>query len=222
MTGKVSVQSFISRYQFIRKGQSWKKWAFFKPEDGTKWSRKENSLNCCKSYQPFMEGSIPVHPFHRPLCLLPHNVDVCNCGKEIIFLIGVFDVCINKQRIGLRMNVLHSYLKSIEAPSFWDLHFSAKLFSKVFKDYPITGREKGQNVFDEMLFFFIELLPILEILIEVDLISSPKRSQVLLVHLENRMILYGEKDEPLLVFFENWLLDLWHSEGSEWGHDWVS
>ncbi len=35
---------------------------------------------------------------------------------------------------------------------------------------------------------------------------------MLLIHFKNGMILYGEQDEPLLVFFEDGLLDLGRCE----------
>ena len=90
------------------------------------------------------------------------------------------------------MNVLHGNLKPVEAPCFGYLNFCAKLLSQIFEHDAVTCCEEGKDVFDEMLFFFIEFLPILEILVEVDLIGSPKRCQMFFVHFEDGMVLYGK------------------------------
>lgn len=66
---------------------------------------------------------------------------------------------------------------------------------------------------DEVLFLGAELLPVLEVLGEVDLISSPKGGQVFFVHFEERVLLDGEEDEALGVLLEEGLLDFCVQEG---------
>ena len=95
------------------------------------------------------------------------------------------------------MDVFHSYLKAIEAPGFRYLNFRAKLFRQIFHDDSIRSSKEGQHIFDKMFFFFIELLPILKILIEVNLVGSPKGGEMFFVHLEDGVILYGEEYKPL-------------------------
>lgn len=56
-----------------------------------------------------------------------------------------------------------------------------------------------------MLFFFVEFLPIFEILIEVDLVSCPEGSEMFFVHFEDGMIVDGEEDETTLVGGEDGL-----------------
>ena len=58
-----------------------------------------------------------------------------------------------------------------------------------------------------MPFLLIQFLPISHILIEIDLISSPKGGQVFFIHLEDRVVLDREKHESLIIGGENGLLD---------------
>lgn len=116
------------------------------------------------------------------------------------------------------MNILHSYLEAIETPCLWNLHLRAKLLRQILKNYSIRCRKECQHIFDEMFLLFIQLLPILEILIEIHLISCPERCKMLLVHLEDGVILYGEEDKPLLVLLKNRLLDLCSREGGDCVH----
>jgi hypothetical protein len=74
-----------------------------------------------------MEGPLPIHPFHSPLSFLTNYVDVRYGGKKIIFLIQVFNVGIDEQRVCFGVDIFHSNLKAIEASRFWNLNFRAKL-----------------------------------------------------------------------------------------------
>ena len=67
-----------------------------------------------------------------------------------------------------------------------------------------------------MFFVGVEFLPVLVVLVEVDLVSSPKRCQVLFVHFEDGMVLDGEQDEALRVFCEDGFFNLGCREGG--GH----
>ena len=51
-----------------------------------------------------------------------------------------------------------------------------------------------------MFLFFVEFLPILEILVEIDLISSPERSKVFFVHFIDGVVLDREEYKSLWVF----------------------
>lgn len=116
------------------------------------------------------------------------------------------------------MYILHCDLEPIEAPCLWNLHLRAKLLRQILKHYPIGSSKESQHIFDEVLLLLVQLLPILEVLIEIYLVGSPKRGEMLLVHLEDGVILNREEDKPLLVLLEDWLLDLSSTEGGECVH----
>jgi hypothetical protein len=218
MTGKVGVQALVPRDQLVGEGQSGHQGAFLEPEDGAEGPREEDALNSSEGDQSLMEGPLIVHPLHGPLRLLADDVDIGNGGKEVALLVGVLDVGIDEQRVGLGVHVLHGYLEAIEAACLGDLHLRAKLLRQILKHDSIRGGEEGEHVFDEMLLLFVEFLPVLEILVEIDLIGGPEGGEMLLVHLEDGVVLDGEEHEPLLIFLEDGLLDLRSSEGGERSH----
>lgn len=117
------------------------------------------------------------------------------------------------------MDVLHGDLEAVEASSLRDLHLRAELLGKVLQNNPVGCREKGKHVFDEMLLFFVEALPVLEVLIEIDLISSPERSKMFLVHLVDGVVLNGEEHEALRVLGEQRLFLSGTGEGRVANHD---
>lgn len=111
------------------------------------------------------------------------------------------------------MNVFHCYLEAVKASCFRDLNLCAKLLSQVFKNYAIRGSKEGQNIFYEVFFLLVEFLPVFEVLVKVDLVSSPKRSQMLFVHFIDGVVLYGEEYESLWVLSEYGLLLFLRCEG---------
>jgi hypothetical protein len=62
------------------------------------------------------------------------------------------------------------------------------------------------------LFLFVEFLPVLEVLVEVDLVCGPEGGKVFLVHLVDGVVLDGEEDEALGVVGED---GLWLRGGRE-------
>lgn len=117
------------------------------------------------------------------------------------------------------MHVLHGDLEAVEAARLGDLHLRAKLLRQILKHDPVRGREEGEHVLDEVPLLLVEFLPVLEVLVEVDLVGGPEGGEVLLVHLEHRVVLDGEEHEPLRVLLEDGLLDLGSSEGRKRVHD---
>lgn len=219
MAGEVGVQALVPRDELVGEGESGHQRALLEPEDGAEGAREEDALHCGEGDQPLVEGALVVHPLHGPLRLLADDVDVGDGGEEVVLLVGVLDVGVDEQRVGLRVHVLHGDLEAVEAARLGDLHLRAKLLRQILQHDSVGGREKGQHVFDEMLLLFVQFLPVLEVLVEVDLVGGPEGGEVLLVHLEDGVVLDGEEDEALLVFLEDGLLDLGSSEGGERGHD---
>jgi hypothetical protein len=82
------------------------------------------------------------------------------------------------------VDILHHDLESIEAASFWDLNFTAEPLNKILINDTVRRREEGQDVGDEEAFIIIKaIVPVVEILGEVDLFGRPERSFGFLVHL---------------------------------------
>lgn len=131
MASEVSMKSFISWDEFIRKCESWHKWSFFEPENSTEWAREENSLDCSKCYKSLMEGISSIHPFHSPASFFLDHINVWDSIEEIIFLIIIFNICINEKWVSFWMDVFHSNLEAIETSCFRNLHLRAKLLSKI-------------------------------------------------------------------------------------------
>lgn len=128
--------------------------------------------------------------------------------EEIVLFIDILDVGVDKEGIGLTMDILHGNLEAIEAPCFWYLYFGAELLGEVFKDDAIGGSEECKDILDEMLLITAKFLPIFEILIEVDFLSSPETGQMLLVHVPDVIILDREEDEAVRVVFKQGLFTL--------------
>lgn len=87
------------------------------------------------------------------------------------------------------MDVLHHGLESVEAASLGDLDLSAEALDEVLVDNAIGCGEEGKNVRDkELLVGCQTIVPVVEILGQIDLLSGPERSLVLLVHLPDLLI----------------------------------
>lgn len=160
-----------------------------------------------------MEGAVPVHPLHGPLRLLPDHVDVRDGREEVVLLVEVLDVGVNEEGVGLGVDVLHRNLKAVEAARLGDLHFRAKLLSKVFEDNTVRGREEGEDVLDKVFFVGGEFLPVFEVLVEVYFVGSPEGGEVLFVHFVDGVVLDGEEYKALWVFSEDGFLNFRCREG---------
>lgn len=149
-----------------------------------------------------MKSSTLIHPLHSPLSFFSHNIDVSYCIKEILLLNLIFDVGVNQKRVCLGMNVFHCYLESVKTARLRYLNLSAELLTQIFWDDSIWGREKGKDMSYEVLFLFVEFLPVLSVLREVDLICSPKWGKMFFVHFKDGVVLYGEEDKPLRILLK--------------------
>jgi len=212
MAGKISMKALVSWNQFIWESKTRHERSFFEPENCTEWSRKEDSFNSSKSNKSFMEWFLFVHPFHCPIGLFFNHINILNGIKQISLLVLIFDISVNQERVCLWMNVFHSNLETIETSCLRDLNFWTELSCKILCNDSVTGGKKCKHIFYEVLFIGIEFFPIFVILVEIDFISCPKWSEVLLVHFIDWMMLDWEKNEPLIVFFQEWLILVRSSE----------
>jgi len=58
---------------------------------------------------------------------------------------------------------------------------------------------------DEVLLILFEVLPVLDILTEINLVNSPEAGHLILVHLPDIMILDGQDNKAIGVLLKQWL-----------------
>ena len=104
------------------------------------------------------------------------------------------------------MNILHHHLEAVETASLRSLDFSNEALCEVLKNNAVGGGKKGENMLDKVLLVLIELLPILDVLGEVNFFSGPESCLLVLVHLPDVAVLNGEEDEAVGVLFKERLL----------------
>jgi len=104
--------------------------------------------------------------------------------EEVGTLSWLADVSVDEQRVGLGVDVLHHDLETVEATRFWNLNFSTEALDQVLVDDTVRGGEEGEDVRDEEALVIVEtLVPVVKVLGEINLLSSPEGSFGLLVHL---------------------------------------
>lgn len=107
-----------------------------------------------------------------------------NSVEEVGSLGRLLDIGINEERVGLGVDVLHHDLEAVEASSLRDLDLAAESFDEVLVDDAIRSSEEGKDVRDEELLIGSDaVVPVVEILGQINLLSSPERGLGLLVHL---------------------------------------
>ena len=103
-------------------------------------------------------------------------------------------------------------MEAVETASLRSLDFGHEALSEVFENNTVGGGEEGENMLDEVLLVIIELFPILDVLGEVNFLSGPESSLLVLVHLPDVAVLDGEEDEAVRVLLKErlfkWALSL--------------
>ena len=90
------------------------------------------------------------------------------------------------------MDVLHHHLETVKATRLRDLDFSTEPLRQVLEYDSVGGREEREHVLDEVLLVLAELLPVLNVLAEIDLFSGPERCLLTFVHLPDVAVLDWE------------------------------
>lgn len=104
--------------------------------------------------------------------------------EQVVPLLGLADVGINEQRVCLGVHVLHHDLEAVEAAGLGDLHLAAKALDQVFVDDAVRRGEEGKDMRNkEALVVVKALVPVVQVLGQVDLLGRPERRLGLLVHL---------------------------------------
>lgn len=118
---------------------------------------------------------------------------------------NVLDVSVNQESIGLRMNVLHHHLETVESPCLWNLYLSHESLSQVFKNNSITGRKETKNMLYKMLFVLSKTLPIFKILTKINFFSGPEACLLVFIALPNVIIFDWQNDKSIWVILKKWL-----------------
>jgi hypothetical protein len=74
------------------------------------------------------------------------------------------------------MDILHHHLESIEGTGLSHLYLSRELHRQILSHDSIRCREECQDVLDEVLLVFVQLLPVMQVLHQVDFFWSPEGS----------------------------------------------
>ena len=119
--------------------------------------------------------------------------------EKVGALLGLLDVGVNEQGVGLGMDVLHHDLETVEAASLRNLDLSAETLNEVLVDDTVGSSEESEHVGDEVALVIVEaVVPVVQILGQINLLSSPEGGLGLLVHLPDLLI-----DMSLAMWFSN-------------------
>ena len=104
--------------------------------------------------------------------------------EEVGALLGLLDISVDEQGVGLGVDVLHHDLEAVEATGLGNLDLSTETLDKVLVDNAVGGGEEGQDVGNEVTLIVVQaVVPVVKILGEINLLSGPEGGLGLLVHL---------------------------------------
>ena len=106
------------------------------------------------------------------------------------------------------MDVLHGHLEPIEAPGLWDLDLGHEPLSEVLEDNTVRSGKEGKHVLDEVLLTLVELVPVFQILTQIDFLGGPEASHLILVHLPDVVVVDWKDHEPVGVLIQDGLWQL--------------
>lgn len=185
--GKVGVETLITGDELVGEGQTGHETTLLEPEDGGESTAEEDALDGGKGNEALGEGGLCVRdPAQGPVSLLTDAGDGVDGVEEIGTLGGLLNVGVDEKGVSLGVNVLHHDLEAVEAARLGDLDFARETLNQVLIDDAVGSGEEGENVRDEVLLIIVDLVvPVVEILGQINLLSSPERGLGLLVHLPN-------------------------------------
>jgi len=104
--GKVGMHTLVSGDELVGKGETGHEATLLEPEDGSKGAREEDTLDGSECDESFTKSRTTVRdPFECPIGLALDAWNVLNGIKEILALGSVLDVCVDEERVCLRVNV---------------------------------------------------------------------------------------------------------------------
>lgn len=207
-TRKLGVEPLITGNQEIALTQTGHQATLLEPEDGAEGTAEEDALHNRKGEQTGRKTRVFVlNPLKRPIGLLLDGGNRLNRLEELVLLLGVLDVCINQETVCFTVDRLHQILTRIEELRFRRADFPCEAHGQVLHDNSVRAREEPQNLLDEVAFVVRELvLPITQILRQVNLLWNPEDRHVLLVHLPQRTVRNREDDVAIRIFLKKWFV----------------
>ena len=207
-TGKVGVQTFVSADQFVGEGQTGHHTSFLQPEDGGEGPGKEDTFDGGERDQSFTEQGIGVlDPSKGPFGLLADFWDGVDGVEQELAFLGVLDVGVDQQGVGFGVDVLDCDLEPVETLGLRDLDLGGEVLDQVFVDDTVGGGEEGKHSGDEESFVFVHsVVPVVDVLGQVDFLGSPEGGLGTLVRLPDLVVLDGEQDGSVLVLIQQGLV----------------
>ena len=183
--GEVGVHTLVAANQLVGEGEAGHETAFLQPEDGSKGSREEDSLDSGEGNKAFTEGCTIVGDVTKcPVSLLLDTGNGINGAEEIVATSGVLDVCVDEERVRLRVNVFHHDLETVEATRLSSLDLVGETLNEIFVDNAVGCGEESEHVGNEVLLVGVQpVVPVVEILREIHLFRCPEGGFGFLVHL---------------------------------------
>ena len=104
---KVGVETLVTRNELVRECQSRHEAALLEPKDGRKRAREKDTLDGGERNETLGESrSLVRDPLERPVGLLFDTGNGVDGFEEVSSAVRVFDVGVDEERVGLRVNVL--------------------------------------------------------------------------------------------------------------------
>ena len=187
------VKSFIARDELIAERESRKKTPLLEPEDGTERTAEEDTFDRCKGCQTGGKVGIRLNPLQGPFSFLGNAWNRLDGVKEVILLGLVLDLGINQERLRFGMDAFHGILETLEETSHRTLNFPLKADGQVLLNDSVASCEEGEDGLNEMPLIGGEFLKV--VTGEVNLLGSPERSQLLLLHRVEVLLVVGNGKE---------------------------
>lgn len=106
-TGKVGVETLITRDELVREGETRHETSLLEPEDGGERTREEDTFDGSESDESLTETrSLVRDPSKSPVGLLSDTRNGVHSVEKEISSSSVLDVGVDKKRVGLSVNVL--------------------------------------------------------------------------------------------------------------------
>jgi hypothetical protein len=119
-TGEIGVHAFVTGDELVGKGETGHGTALFEPNDGGKGAGEEDALDGGEGDQSFTECRTAVRdPFKGPIGFPLDAGDVLDGVEEVFALDGVFDVCVDEERVRLEVNVFPVTEKVSKGMDVW-------------------------------------------------------------------------------------------------------
>ena len=104
--GEVGVHALVTADELVGEGQARHKAALLQPEDSSEGAREEDTLDGSKSDEALGESRPVVrNPLKCPFSLLLDARNGLNGVEKELALCGIFDVSVDQERVGLRVDI---------------------------------------------------------------------------------------------------------------------